>query len=158
MAQVLLQFSATVGWVSRLIRWTTWGTFSHVDFIWPDGRLFGSLPQFGGVCFHPPEQYIRYAVFAANVTSEQANKIYQYALSQEGKPYAWDAIFGFALRMNRWHDNKSFFCSELVAAAFAYAGYPLADAESWRLSPEDLVRSERLNFVRAFRWPAKDTR
>ena len=46
------------------------------------------------------------------------------AASQIGKPYDWTALWSFVIRRD-WQEDDSWFCSELVAWAFAQGGSPL---------------------------------
>lgn len=133
---ITLQFSTTSHPASRLICWGTWGRHSHVDFVLPDGRLFGAVP--GGVMARPFDpsalRIERYLVDAPASVLERA-------LSQEGKPYDWEGVLGYALRRD-WQEDDAWFCSELVAWAFQADGSPLLRAvAAWRINPRDLLLS-----------------
>ena len=49
----------------------------------------------------------------------------------------WGGVIGIGFR-RRWHDHDAWFCSELIAAAFADAGEPLVRVDAWRITPRDL--------------------
>lgn len=135
---IVLQFSTQNTLLAAGIRWATWCDYSHVDFVLPNGDLYGAIPK--GVRRHWPENYTRTKRFYVNAPIDVLN----IALTQEGKDYDWRGIFGFGIRA-RLHDKDSWFCSELVAWAFEQAGYPLLRTEKyWRITPRDLLLSPLL--------------
>ena len=145
---ITLQFSSTNELASRAIRFLTWSWASHVDFVLPDGKLFGALgvEGGGGVRFHSlrePKYYTRIERFEVVAPDE----VLEYALSQAGKPYDWAGIFGYVARNRRWEDEDKWFCSELAAWAFQKAGKPLLNETSYRITPRDVLISPLLKPV-----------
>lgn len=139
---ITLQFSTTSRPASRLICWGTWGRHSHVDLVLPDGQLLGAVP--GGVQVRPFDpsalRIERHQVDAPDTVLERA-------ISQQGRPYDWPGVLGYALRRD-WQEDDSWFCSELVAWAFQDAGRPLLRAgDAWRITPRDLLLSPLLSEV-----------
>lgn len=135
---IRLQFSTNKGIFARLTRWATWGEYSHVDFILPDGKLLGALPE--GVEVHSPRKYTKVIVYEVDAPKE----VLEMALTQVGKKYDWKGILGFGIKKRVESKNK-WFCSELVAWAFEQAGSPLLLTDKhWRISPRDLLLSPRL--------------
>ena len=70
--------------------------------------------------------------------------VIEAARSQVGKPYDPTALFGLLMHRD-WQEEDRWFCSELVAWAFAQGGSPLFRAEAlhrvtpqllWMLAPE----------------------
>lgn len=126
------------GWQSRAIRWLTWSDFSHVDFRLPDGSLLGARLD-GGVQIRKPD----YAKFTAKAIyrADAPDTVLDFARKQVGKPYDARGILNFGLHRN-WKDDSSWFCSELVAAAFDQAGVPLVmTPNAGRVTPRDLTLS-----------------
>ena len=136
MQTTLLQFSTGSDPIAWLIRERTFSWASHVDFLLPDGRLLGALPN-GGVQIRPIGKYkhaIRLEVPIANG--------YQFALSQINKPYDWGAVIGLGMPFPRnWHSPAQWFCSELVAESLLRAGFPIVRELSDRITPRDLLLS-----------------
>lgn len=132
------QFVLAHGWSSSLIVLAGGGTdklgFSHVDIVWPDGRLFGArddkvLTKDGktigpGVHFRPPEYgdkvWIRKVQIRIAVTDSQARAFYDFLLKQENKPYDQLAILAFLVERD-WRQDSAWFCDELGLAALETA-------------------------------------
>lgn len=146
---ITLQFATSAGFGSKVIRWFTYSDFSHVDVVLPDGTLLGARAN-GGVKIRPAgyEKFIKTARFVADVPADVEAKIYAFLHAQVGKPYDKTGIVNLVFQKRNWHDDDSWFCSELVAAAFEAAGWPLVvvpDPE--RVTPRDLTTSTRLRPV-----------
>lgn len=143
-----LVFTAGSGLTGAVIRWATWSDVAHVAFELPD--TLGDLPTYldattsRGVSHHPlidAPIIERYDVYC---TKEQADIAIRWALGEIGKPYDWQAIIGMPLRRD-WRSPDCWFCSELVCAACEQAGFPLLRADHLnRITPRDLVLSERI--------------
>lgn len=141
---VTIQLSTRSFWaapISPLIRAVTWGTYSHFDFVLPDGQLLGAL-MFKGVVIHDPSSnYLRcdrFELVGAPVT------VYDAALSQLGKPYDWTAVIGVGLHRD-WDTEEAWDCSELGLWACYRAGYiPLRSAHLNRVVPDHWLFSPYL--------------
>lgn len=143
---ITIQFSTTKQFASKAISFLTWSWASHVDFVMPDGQLFGALAleNGGGVQFHPVEkQYTRIERY----TIDAPDDVLKYALEQKGKPYDWAGILGIVARNRSWEDDDKWFCSELVAYSFMKAGVPLLNETSYRITPRDLLISPLLKRI-----------
>lgn len=139
---ITLQFSTTKHISSKAIRFFTWSWASHVDFVLPNGKLFGALAtqDGGGVRLHDAENYTRIERFQVDAPES----IIDIAMTQEGKPYDWAGIFGLVLRERNWEDDDKWFCSELVAWSFKQGGFPLLNETTSRITPRDLLISPLL--------------
>jgi uncharacterized protein YycO len=149
--RITLQFSATNGPISRLIRWRTHSHFSHVDFVLADGRLLGS--QFkakggDGVRLRIPryEKFNRIALYHVDVPDEVGEKAMCWARSQIGKPYDLEGALGIFFGQRDWHEDDSWFCFEYVAEAFDQAKYPLVTTPVNRVLGDMLIASGKLVF------------
>lgn len=143
---IIIQFSATRGPLSRLIRFFTWSEFSHVDVVLSSDFLLGA--QWDGVKVRPPDyqafsKTVRYTI---TLNAEVEQEVMAFLYAQLGKPYDKVAIFSFPFRKD-WQDDGKWFCSELVAAAFAQAGVPLVHEAKNRITPRDLTLSPLLTLV-----------
>lgn len=138
---ITLQFSTQDKLFARLIDWWTWGDYSHVDLVLPDGRWLGARGD--GVKVREPYPVAR----RLRVTVEAPAAVLQLVLSQVGKPYDFLAILGFICHRD-WQEEDSWVCSELIAWAFARGGQRLINANNLnRISPRDLLLSPLLNHV-----------
>lgn len=143
---ITLQFSTTNQIGSKAISFFTWSWASHVDFVLPDGRLFGALAFGNGSCvqFHPMKNnYSRVERYVVDAPDD----VLKFAIEQEGKPYDWQGILGILARNRRWEEDDSWFCSELVAYSFMKAGVPLLNETSYRITPRDLLISPLLKRI-----------
>lgn len=131
MAQIVIQFSTSTAWQSKLIRRLCHGPFSHVDLVLPDGNLLGASDQGPGspclvgdacgVAIRPPHYqqfYIRRnAVLEADAGIVEA--VIGAALSQVGKPFdsaALEPATFFTDEITRdWSLPTMWFCAELTA-------------------------------------------
>jgi uncharacterized protein YycO len=134
--RVMLCRSNAIG--SRLIRILTWSEYSHAALMTPEGTVIeATLPRVREV---PAE-----VVIAAHTDwhivdlpcADEAGAIW-WARGQLDKPYDWRAIVGFLVHRD-WTSPRAWFCSELVAAAFARGGSPLFRAgAAGRVTPQML--------------------
>lgn len=139
---ITLQFVTQADQVSRLIRWFTWGDFSHVDVVLEGDYLLGAHFE-GGVQIRPPT-YATWTACERRVVHGVTADFLPWLHQQVGKPYDWAAIFGLLWRTDHWQCEDRWFCSELVAAAFTFTGVPVILGEPWRISPRDLMLSPLL--------------
>ena len=135
---VQAQFVLGTGWTSRLIAYRS-GNFSHVDFVmpagygYPPGSLLGArsdvllgIPP--GVRVRPAnyEKWANTLVLTKHVPKAQEAAVYNYALSQLGKPYDVQSIMGFITghypKTEDWRDPSAFFCDEFLVLALEKGG------------------------------------
>jgi len=67
--------------------------------------------------------------------------------AQLGKPYDYLGLFGFLFRATRLQDKHKWFCSELVAEAYATAALPLMRIPSHKIYPGMLAASPMLKHI-----------
>lgn len=124
---------------SRLIKWQSWGQYSHVGVLLEDDSIIEAW-QDGGVLHnahigmrHSPDTEVDiYEI--PKLTKEQSIKAFNFLKEQCGKRYDFLGVARFLSR--REVDNKNkWFCSELAAAGLAYAGYPLLNTKPRKISP-----------------------
>ncbi|HZH44263.1 MAG TPA: YiiX/YebB-like N1pC/P60 family cysteine hydrolase [Lysobacter sp.] len=122
---------------SILLRTFLWSEWSHVALIDGDEIVEAAAGQ--GVRVRPLADLLaeasEYEVIAVPARSPRA--VLAAARSQVGKPYDWRGVLGIGAR-RRWQDTDAWFCSELVAWAFARGGSPLVRVDAWRITPRDL--------------------
>jgi hypothetical protein len=127
---------------SKLVRIFTWSEFSHVDYVFDDGKCFGALPQIG-VNFNTLR--VDYCEFYEMEVKDKA-KIEFWLLSQRGKAYDWMAILAMPFRRN-WQDPSDWFCSELIATALEQDTPMINEPNKYRVTPRDLLLSPFLKKV-----------
>lgn len=145
---ITLLFSSGNDLSAGFIRWFGRGSpFSHVDVVWPDGRLFGARSDKiggaqAGVQFRDSSYTDGLSVMRLSLSApeEVRQAFYNFLLDQEGKPYDMTGIFAFVLDRD-WQEDDSWFCSELITAALVQCGYfpyPLAAPHN-KITPSDLL-------------------
>jgi hypothetical protein len=147
--EIRLLFTSQRKMGAKLIEWFTWGDYAHVDFVHPTHTdvLVGARYD-GGVKYRDRHVYTYSKVLEASVDlpggQEQADALWSFVQYQIGRPYDWGAILGFPFRAS-WHDDRKWFCSELVAEAFSRVGLPLVSGDRhFRITPRDLLLSPRV--------------
>lgn len=144
------------GWLDTLIRWWTWGPYSHVELRFSDGMCFSSSwlkqPVKGGwsICGLTagtrfkwmlrlkPRSWDRFKVVA---TPEQEQAAREWCQKHRGLSYDLLGVLGFVLFKNL-DDPKCWYCSEICARALTEAGifrFPK------KLSPNFMARIMRLH-------------
>ena len=120
--------------VLRAFLWSKW---SHCAIIDGDEVIEAAAPD--GVRTRPLADLIaessRYEIMDFPARNPAA--VIAAARAQIGAPYDWGGVVGIGFR-RRWQDHDAWFCSELIAAAFADAGEPLVRVDAWRITPRDL--------------------
>lgn len=141
---ILLRIVDGQGWDSAMVRFMTRSWATHAEYVDTEGQIaFGAY--LSGVARRP----IRYAKFKAvrYYTFPNIEMAYAQALTQEGKPYDYSAIFGIALNRN-WRSRDKWFCSELVAWSAEKFWSLLNPAAPVRcITPRDLTLSTEIQEV-----------
>ena len=152
MSRIIIHAVTTNSIVSQVIRLFTFSEYSHVEFAVQDdtGKITGYLGALGsgGVQIRKADYdaWSKEAFFVtANLPDDIYKAVWQFAVGRIGDSYDWGALLGLGLRRD-WRKPGSYFCSELVEAAFDSAGWPLLDdrGETDRITPRDIVLSPRL--------------
>lgn len=138
MSRISLIFTNQRDLLSRAIRVATWSHWSHVALVDGDRVIEALAPR--GVQINDTDHVAmrsnEYALVELPCRNPEA--VLTAAASQAGKPYDYTALLGMALRRN-WQEEDAWFCSELIAWAFAQAGEPLYRPEVMRrVTPQHL--------------------
>lgn len=140
------------GIVSKLILWQSRGLFSHAACVLSDNSVIESR-EFKGVQkrahFKPIEGQETVQLFNVETTPDEEFKIVAFLTGEMGKGYDYLSILRFITRENTdRYTNGTWFCSELVFAAFQHAGIDLlARIEAWAVSPGQLATSTYLKEI-----------
>lgn len=138
MSTVSLLFCNARDPLSLAIRAFTWSRWSHVALIDGYAAIEAMAPD--GVTMTETERILmRSREFElVDLPCRNPEAVRAAAVSQFGKPYDYTAMMGLALRRN-WQADDAWFCSELIAWAFAQAGEPLFRADCLRrVTPQHL--------------------
>ena len=143
----------TGGIFGKLIRFGTLSRWKHAFIFVGNGQIVEATPR--GVKLNSLSEY---PIIGWNqheeVTPEQREKIYKFAMSTVGKPYNFLVIFNLVLRilgfkllantrvLHRLAQHDGYICSELVAEAYAKAGITFIEKPVDQVTPGDLA--ERL--------------
>jgi uncharacterized protein YycO len=124
--------------LSWLIRAGSWSTWSHVAIV--DGDTVIEAIAINGVVRTPlatrQKQDPSWAISSLPCLNPQA--VINAAATQIGKPYDYTGVLGVGLHRD-WQQDDSWFCSELVAWAFAQGGSALFRSRAnRRVTPQDL--------------------
>lgn len=124
--------------LSWMIRAGSWSRWSHVALV--DGEHVIEAVAIHGVVRTPlalrQAQDPTWCI--SSLPCRNAESILAAARTQLGKPYDYTGVLGIGLH-REWQQDDSWFCSELVAWAFAQGGDALFRTESVRrVTPEDL--------------------
>lgn len=140
----LLRFSRGSGIGAFIVRTATWSEWAHVGFLLDDGMVLDACPGFG-VSIRKAEDDESVEYWDICAPKKSIADAVEWAKTQIGKPYDWRAITGFVTHRD-WHDDRAWFCSELVEAAMDSVHWPLLhDSNRYdRITPRDLMMSTRI--------------
>lgn len=137
MDHVKLLFCTSKKIGAAAIRAVTWSKYSHVALVdgdeaieatWPVVRV---APLAEVIAAHSDHVIVDLPCFSPA-------EVIQAARSQVGKPYDLTALFGLLMHRD-WQEDDRWFCSELVAWAFAQGGSPLFRPDAMhRITPQHL--------------------
>ncbi len=147
-------FSSAPTITSLAIRTATVSSWSHVDMLWDDGTLIGSVSHAQGVhaagvqklTLEERLQHSKincYRIDRLDLRNEYAAR--DFAEQQVGKPYDWGGAFAIPFWNGRnWQNDSKWFCSELIAACAVAGKTPLIRMNTYRVTPEMVQRSPLL--------------
>ncbi len=140
MAETTLIFSRNSGIISRFVRFFTRSAWSHVDIYDPaTNTVIGAMPP-SGVREISLSDLLAGSSHAVAVTYAGINpvKLLAYARSKTGAGYDWRALTGFITK-SMLDNPAKYFCSELVAKAFAAGGCPIViDEDHIKATPDSV--------------------
>lgn len=141
MDYVYLVFTKNNKLGSRAIRVVTWSEWSHVEILTDRGTVIGANIPVGVVEVPLEERLSRcteYAMARVPITPLQRVILFDWLRGQIGRPYDYVGLVSFFAKRD-FNDDSSWFCSELVAAAFEHAASPLfRPGSTYRVTPQDI--------------------
>jgi hypothetical protein len=136
---IRVMFSRRALPVSLLIRGVTWSSWSHVEIL--DGDELIGAEMLTGVSVTKLADRLKQFSRAAIVEFPCADPaaVIAAARSEIGRGYDYLGLLGIVTHQRDWQSRDSWFCSELVAWAFAAGGSPLFRSELvHRVTPQHL--------------------
>ena len=135
------------GFGARLIRWFTFGQYSHVsfEFRFSDGSAIEiESIQGAGVRSLRPRKHCDVS-YIVPLDDKPLQALYELAstMAAAGLKYDWTGIWGFVRRAKRQNPYK-WFCSEFIAWALRKVQFPLSRREPYRETPSTVLESYRL--------------
>lgn len=136
------------GIISRLIRWQTRSKYSHAAILVDEesSTIIESW-QGAGVRSKKITDWRDIEVFNVDLQGEHKEAaVLMFLIDQVGKHYDYSGVIRFVSRRKPPRaDNQKWFCSELVFAAFQYAGVNLLERiDAAAVSPGLLALSPKL--------------
>jgi uncharacterized protein YycO len=133
-------------WISRAIKFVTWGQYSHTAIILGNGSIVEAWQGSNSVRVikhisdgHKPGTPVD--IYSVRMGAEQERVFREFIASQIGKKYDFWGIAGF-LRRKDLQRGESWFCSELFAAGCEKAGVKLLNnVRPSQVSPSMVTRS-----------------
>jgi uncharacterized protein YycO len=142
--------------VSKLIEWQTRSPYSHCA-VYYAGWVYEAREFKGVRTWHAPDRpeeleklmQSKFDIFDVPTTPAQDAIILEFLRGQIGKRYDYLSVLRFLTREKAARESStSWFCSELVFAAFLQAGIALlARSQPWEVSPGLLARSPSLKLI-----------
>lgn len=133
--------------VSGIIRWITWGQYSHASWIRDDYKEYESW-QLSGVVFNPlwgsrhtPGTEVDLYDFRQPLTCKELTIMEDFMRDCVGEKYDWAGVLAFLpiIRLFKGHNDGRWFCSEFIAEALKQAGRELYEKDSYKVSPSDIA-------------------
>jgi uncharacterized protein YycO len=165
MRQMHLLLYSGVSLLSRAIQWQTWSRWNHVALVMPDYRIIDAWKGGVRIIDEPYEGHAKSTqVMLADVKVpyDVALRVWDLALGQVGKRYAYGQLLGFLRRRTPRayrgqacatidpDEIKRFVCSGLIQYAFCRNKWPLVDKPWYKTDPSDIEESTRLTNRRMF--------
>lgn len=146
---------------SRLIRWWTFGKYSHAAWVCRDGSVIESTMKTGvhelASLDDSHTDGTPVEVYTLPISDRQYAEIDAAMRAEIGKKYDWKAILGFALHA-RLEQRMAWFCSELVVGVLNKCGiFPLKHIEPFQVSPTFLSWSPFLKLAVKFKTRKADS-
>lgn len=121
-----------------LIKLWTRSDYCHVEFIFPDGRMFSSVPGIGTRFtenFNEADYYIK----ELTLTNKQINTLWDFCYEELNCDYDWKGIFLSQIVSMSREDSEKWFCSEIVTKGLEVVGI-LKGVIPYKNSPQDVFK------------------
>lgn len=144
----LLFYKGAGSLVDALIRFWTWGPYSHVEVRFRDGMCFTASPRYGTIMrrLEPYGDVWDLCHVESSYSDEQ--DVRGWCRTQLHKPYDYLGLFGLSLRHKRLQDPERWYCSEICGEVLRRVG---CESLPEQLSPNAMAR-EISKRPETFRW------
>ena len=120
--------------LGHIVSWFTWSEFSHA-FLKVGNQIYEADP-FHGVRIIPYDER-NYESIEIDINEN----VLKFIEERIGVRYDYSAIVGFILRRDDWHNERAWFCSELIASALEYSDLKITSRKTNRIAPDDLYHA-----------------
>ena len=144
---------------SRLIRWFTWGPYSHVAgaIIYDDQKMdlydawdVGGVRKVHGFGDgHKKGTRLDLFTFYDDLNENEILGFIKAADADLGRGYDWKGVLSQIFRI-RCHDAGKLFCSEAILNWLVSSGRILINVDSWKSSPSQLATSPEIHKTESF--------
>lgn len=141
-------------WFSKVIRWFTKSTYSHIEFIYDDvfttvGAREGSGVKYRTIKdFNEPEIFIFCDAETQKhkpLTKEEHNNLNNFIEKNLDMNYDYQGIWGYLTYKDQYNKQDAWFCSEFVAVGLYEIGRALFHRKkNLYVTPSDCAMSLRL--------------
>lgn len=126
------------GFISALIRWQTWGPYSHCALLYPDGEtIIEAWHRPSGVRKKRLTDWEGIDKYDIPLIDDWTS-IFAYAEERLGKPYDFISVARFVSRRKPLEGDAREFCSELLFGAVATQIRLLARIEAANVCPNHI--------------------
>ncbi len=116
-----------------MIRFQTRSKYSHAAFLFGD-TVVESVPWYGVRQREVNSDDAAADRYSVELTADQYVSLWYWCDERLGCKYDWLGILRFISRRHS-HEDRRFFCSELIAEALYAVGIQLIRARPWMISP-----------------------
>lgn len=145
-------------WISKAIRFMSWGIYSHASIVMPDGTNYESWDGVGvrscpNISYgHTPKTRVDF--FEIEMQADQLELLECALQSQLGKKYDYKGVLRFCPALRFFmrdspskREQARWFCSEYVCWALEEAGIILLNKPCWKISPSDIPSSPIVRYT-----------
>ena len=150
----ILQYEG-LSWVSKLIKFITWGPYSHSAISKTSGLTMEAWEKKGvDLADTPWENHTVNTpvnIYRLDASDKQCKDIWESAKFYINENYDWQALFGFIPLLRwLWRDaSNKWFCSHFVAQTCREGGVSLFSMSTplYKISPNKIPWSVKLHWV-----------
>lgn len=109
--------------------------YSHVQFLFSDGKSFVCSPRIGGCRFETTEYKAdEWDMITVPLTDQEEETVREFCEQQDGKKYDWFGALGIPMPDFFHQNKKKWFCTEVVITSFQQVRM-MVPLKPWKYSP-----------------------
>ena len=122
-------------WITAI--WTR-GKYSHCEFLFEDGRMFGASFTHNECQYSEFEPHDKYEIHTIDFSPEEEEAVKLFCDKHEGKKYDYRGLFGFVFKSGKFDDKDRAFCSEIMSEGLNGCTKFQSSKKPHRMSPVKL--------------------